>query len=69
MTITRRLGAAGAPAAVEAAGPVAAAPAEANAPLEEASAHAADAALVAAYASEGVAVAVAFILKELIINQ
>ena len=69
MTINRRLGAAGTPAAVEAAGPVAAAPAEADAPLEEASAHAADAALVPAYASEGVAVAVALVLEELVINQ
>ena len=69
MTITRGLGAAWAPAAVEAAGPVAAAPAETDAPLEEAPAHAADAALVSAHASERVAVAIALVLEELVIDQ
>ena len=69
MTITRCLGAAWAPAAVEAAGPVAAAPAETNAPLQEASAHAADAALVSADASERVAVAIALVLEKLVVDE
>ena len=69
MTIIRSLGTAWAPAAVEAAGPVAAAPAETDSPLQEASAHGADAALVSAYAPEGIAVAIALVLEELVVDQ